>query len=77
MTERERALACGMTAEEAECWELTVSLARHWFALPNLHEADDHEVVHAIHVIQCSVDLPTANISNLPRVLSILAVLCW
>jgi hypothetical protein len=52
MTERERALACGMTAEEAECWELTVSLARHWFALPNLHESDDLEVVHAIHVIQ-------------------------
>jgi len=52
MTERERAMACGMTAEEAECWELTVSLARHWFALPNLHEANDHEVVHAIHVIQ-------------------------
>ena len=35
MTERERAVACGMTAEEAECWELTISLARRWFALPN------------------------------------------
>jgi hypothetical protein len=52
MTERERAMACGMIAEEAECWELTVSLARRWFALPNLHESDDPEVVHAIHVVQ-------------------------
>jgi hypothetical protein len=52
MTERERAMARGMIAEEAECWELTVSVARHWFALPNLHESDDPEVVQAIHVIQ-------------------------
>ncbi len=77
MTERERAMACGMTAEEAECWELTVSLARRWFALPNLHESDDQWCMRSMwSKISCSVDLPTANISNWTRVLSILPVVC-
>jgi hypothetical protein len=52
VTERERAVSIGLTAEEAECWELAASLAGKFFELPKLHQMDDHEVAHAIHVIQ-------------------------
>ncbi len=52
MTEQELAIAAGLTDQEAECWELSGLLARHWFQLPKLHPMDDHEVTHAIHVIQ-------------------------
>lgn len=52
MTDRDRVIACGLTDDEADCWELAATLARKLFALPKLHQMDDHEVAHAIHVIQ-------------------------
>jgi hypothetical protein len=52
MTDRERVIAVGLTDQEAECWELSALLAGKFFQLPKLHQTDDHEVAHAIHVIQ-------------------------
>lgn len=52
MTDRDRVIACGLTDDEADCWELAATLARKLFELPKLHPMDDHEVAHAIHVIQ-------------------------
>jgi hypothetical protein len=52
MTDRDRVLACGLTPDEADCWGLAAELAGKFFALPKLHEMDNHEVAHAIHVIQ-------------------------
>jgi hypothetical protein len=52
MTDRERVIACGFTEAEADCWELTAKAAGKFFKLPKLHPMDDHEVAHAIHVIQ-------------------------
>ncbi len=51
-SDRERVLACGLTEEEADCWEQTALAAGKFFALPKLHVMDDHEVAHAIHIIQ-------------------------
>ena len=50
--DRERVLACGLTAAEAHCWEAVGEAAGKFFELPKLHVMDDHEVAHAIHVIQ-------------------------
>jgi hypothetical protein len=50
--DREIVIACGMTEAEADCWEQTALAAGKFFALPKLHTMDDHEVAHAIHVIQ-------------------------
>jgi hypothetical protein len=50
--ERERILACGLTEEEASCWILVSKSAAKFFELPKLHPMDDHEVAHAVHVIQ-------------------------
>jgi hypothetical protein len=50
--ERQRVIACGMTEAEADCWLLTAKAAGKFFELPKLHPMDDHEVAHAIHVIQ-------------------------
>jgi hypothetical protein len=50
--ERQRVVACGMTEAEAECWILASKAAAAFFALPALHEMDQHEVSHAIHVVQ-------------------------
>src|SRR5262245_40312536 len=50
--DRERVIACGMTEAEADCWETVAEAAGKFFALPKLHSMDDHEVAHAIHVIQ-------------------------
>jgi len=50
--DRERVLACGMTAAEADCWQAVAVAAGKFFELPKLHPMDDHEVAHAIHVIQ-------------------------
>lgn len=50
--DRQRVLACGLTDAEADCWELAGKLAGKFFGLPKLHPMDDHEVAHAIHVIQ-------------------------
>jgi hypothetical protein len=52
MNERERALAVGLTEQEAECWDLAGALASRLYRLPVLHETDWHDVVHAIHIIQ-------------------------
>lgn len=52
MNERERALAVGLTEQEAECWELAGTLAGQLYRLPVLHETDWHDLVHAIHIIQ-------------------------
>jgi hypothetical protein len=50
--DRERVIAAGLTPEEADCWEATAQAAGKFFALPKLHVMDDHEVAHAIHIIQ-------------------------
>ena len=50
--DRERVLACGLTGAEAGCWEAVGLAAGKFFELPKLHSMDDHEVAHAIHVIQ-------------------------
>jgi hypothetical protein len=52
MTDTERVMRVGFTEQEAECWELASSLANRFMHLPQIHEVDIHEVVHAIHVIQ-------------------------
>jgi hypothetical protein len=52
MNERGRALAVGLTGQEAECWELTGTLAGRLYHLPTLHETDWHDLAHAIHIIQ-------------------------
>jgi hypothetical protein len=51
-SERRRVLAAGLTEAEAECWILVAQAAGKFFELPKLHEMDEHEVAHAIHVIQ-------------------------
>ena len=50
--DRARVIACGMTEAEADCWELIAKAAGKFFELPKLHPMDDHEVAHAIHVVQ-------------------------
>jgi len=50
--DRERVLACGMTPAEADCWEAVAEAAGKFFALPKLHVMDEHEVAHAIHIVQ-------------------------
>jgi hypothetical protein len=50
--ERKHVMACGLTEAEAECWLATALAAGKFFDLPKLHPMDDHEVAHAIHVIQ-------------------------
>jgi len=51
-TERDRMKFLGFTEEEAECWMLAASVAGAFFHLPALHPMDEHEVAHAIHVVQ-------------------------
>jgi hypothetical protein len=50
--ERQHVLACGLTEAEADCWIFVAQAAGKFFELPKLHPMDDHEVAHAIHVIQ-------------------------
>lgn len=50
--EKKRVMECGMTEAEAECWIVVSQAAGKFFDLPKLHSMDDHEVAHAIHVIQ-------------------------
>ena len=42
--DRDRVLACGLTADEADCWEWTAKAAGKFFALPKLHPMDAQEV---------------------------------
>ena len=51
-TERQHVLGCGFTEAEADCWILVAKAAGSFFELPKLHPMDEHEVAHAIHVIQ-------------------------
>jgi hypothetical protein len=50
--DRERVLACGFTEAEADCWVALGRAAAQFLALPKLHVMDDHEIAHAIHVLQ-------------------------
>lgn len=50
--ERQRVMTCGLTEAEADCWLLISKAAGKFFELPKLHPMDDHEVAHAIHVVQ-------------------------
>ena len=50
--DREFVMKAGMTEKEADCWEKVAQAAGAFFALPELHSMDDHEVASAIHVIQ-------------------------
>jgi hypothetical protein len=52
MSDRERVIACGMTEAEADCWEAVAQAAKKFFELPKLHVMDEHEVAHAIHIVQ-------------------------
>ena len=45
-------IEAGMTEAEADCWELAAKAAGAFFALPEMHPMDSHEVASAIHVIQ-------------------------
>lgn len=50
--DRKRIIEAGMTEDEADCWELTAKLAGKLLGLPQLHVMDEHELTHALHVIQ-------------------------
>lgn len=50
--DRRRVIEAGLTDAEADCWAATAEAAGKFFALPKLHVMDDHEVAHAIHIIQ-------------------------
>lgn len=50
--DRQFVLAAGMTEAEADCWALAAKLAGDMFALPELHPMDNHEIAHAVHVVQ-------------------------
>jgi hypothetical protein len=50
--DRERVLACGFTEAEADCWVSLSQTAGKFLDLPKLHVMDDHEIAHAIHVLQ-------------------------
>jgi hypothetical protein len=50
--DRKRVLECGFTEAEADCWQQLNQTAAMFFALPKLHAMDDHELAHAIHVLQ-------------------------
>ncbi len=50
--DRERVLASGFTEAEADCWILLNRAGAKFFELPKLHDMDDHELSHAIHVLQ-------------------------
>jgi hypothetical protein len=51
-TDRDFVMEAGMTADEAECWELIAKAAGKFFELPQLHPMDKQEVASAIHIVQ-------------------------
>jgi hypothetical protein len=51
-TDRDFVIGAGMTEAEADCWDLAAKTAGAFFALPKMHPMDDHEIAHAIHIIQ-------------------------
>lgn len=50
--DRKFIMEAGLTADEAECWRLAAETAGKFFALPKLHPMDEHEIAHAIHIVQ-------------------------
>jgi len=52
VSDRDAVVTAGMTAAEADCWQLSGELAGKFFALPKMHPMDAQEVAMAIHVIQ-------------------------
>lgn len=51
-TDRECVMEAGMTADEADCWELIAKAAGKFFELPQQHPMDKQEVASAIHIVQ-------------------------
>ncbi len=51
-TDRDFVMEAGMTADEAECWELIAKAAGKFFELPVEHPMDKQEVASAIHIVQ-------------------------
>lgn len=51
-SDRDCVIAAGLTPQEADAWEAVATAAGKFFDLPKLHSMDDHEVAHAIHVVQ-------------------------
>lgn len=51
-TDKDFVMEAGMTADEAECWELIAKAAGKFFELPQLHPMDKQEVASAIHIVQ-------------------------
>jgi hypothetical protein len=51
-TDRDAVVTAGMTADEADCWQVAGELAGKFFDLPKMHPMDAQEVATAIHVIQ-------------------------
>ena len=47
-----KAMACGMTKAESDCFLLTGQVMNSFSRLPPLHQADVVDVCNAIHVIQ-------------------------
>jgi hypothetical protein len=50
--DRKFVLEAGLTEQEADCWRLAGELAGKFFDLPKMHPMDDHEIAHAIHIVQ-------------------------
>jgi hypothetical protein len=50
--DRKFILEAGLTEQEADCWRLAGDLAGKFFDLPKMHPMDDHEIAHAIHIVQ-------------------------
>jgi hypothetical protein len=50
--DRDRMIAAGFTAAQADCMALAVNLKEKLSNLPILHAMDEHELSHAIHQIQ-------------------------
>lgn len=51
-TDKDFVMEAGMTADEAECWELIAKAAGKFFELPQQHPMDKQEVASAIHIVQ-------------------------
>jgi hypothetical protein len=50
--DRQRVIACGFTEAEADAWVAVSRAAARLLELPKLHVMDDHELSHAIHILQ-------------------------
>lgn len=68
-TDRERVMAAGLTAAEADCWAATAEAAGKFFALPKLHPMDDPRspTPSISSSTSCSPAPPTASTWSWPR----------